>query len=109
LTVNIQKRRINATLSEQAYQVLAENSTPRTISKFLSDLLVQFGNKRTINHRVTALEAKMEKFETLIDPVTRAKAEHWEIAEQRSREMAAGDYVTHEQFTKLLEQEGLSI
>ncbi|MEM7535035.1 MAG: hypothetical protein AAF639_22860 [Chloroflexota bacterium] len=107
MTVDVQKYRINATLTEQAYQILTRNATSRSIGKFLSDLLVQFGEKPTVHQRLTLLETKMARFEELIEPSVRATDEHWAVAEQRSQDMDDGDYVTEEEFTQLLSEKGL--
>jgi len=97
--------RLTTSISQEAYQVLTDSTSPRTIGKFLSELLVSHGKKRTLTQRVERLEEIVQQIQ-LNQP--RSTAADRLAAKRISAEMAAGDYVTDEEFRAGLEAIGLS-
>jgi len=98
--------RLTTSISQEAYQVLADHTSPRTMGKFLSELLMAYSKKRTLVQRVEQLEATVQQFQA---HQPRSTAAHRAEAKRIAAEIEAGDYVTDEEYEAGLQAVGLSV
>ena len=96
--------RLTTSITQEAYQVLTDNATSRTIGKFLSELLVAYGQKRTLMQRVTQLEEDVQQLQIR---QSRSTAASRAKAKLILAKMKAGDYVTEEEYEAGLQAQGL--
>ncbi|MEM7531517.1 MAG: hypothetical protein AAF639_05035 [Chloroflexota bacterium] len=65
------KHRLNTHLTEDAYDILIRYTSPRTVGKFLSNLLVNYHNQRSLLERVESAEKEIAdiKAQVVLDEV----------------------------------------